>query len=77
MIKKSIESGINGLQKQLDKKLVALDAGIKASSQHDTRFDKESRGQYVKIMEKFASFDRRFELIDPEKTDKIFEIVNR
>ena len=44
VIKKAIENGLTGLQKQLDKKLVALDQGIKAQSQRDVRFDKESRG---------------------------------
>ena len=43
----------------------------------DTRFDKDSKGQYVKIMDKFASCEHRFNQIDVEKTDKIFEIVKR
>ena len=77
IIKKSIDNGITGLQKQLDKKLMALDVGIKVQTQRDSRFDKESRGQYVKIMEKFQHVDRQLEQIDPEKTDKIFDIVHR
>ena len=75
VIKKAIDSGLNGLQKQLNKRLNVLDAGLKAQTSRDTRYDKESRGQYVKIIEKFANIDQRFKAIDPEKTEKIFEIV--
>lgn len=39
--------------------------------------DKDSRGQYLRIMEKFASVDNRFNQIDVEKTDKIFDIVRK
>ena len=39
--------------------------------------DKDSRGQYLRIMEKFATVDDRFNKIDVEKTDKIFEIVRK
>lgn len=37
--------------------------------------DKDSRGQYLRIMEKFANVDNRFNAIDIEKTDRILEIV--
>lgn len=60
VIKKAIDSGLTNLHKQLDKKLIMLDSSMKQSNSRDSRYDKESRGQYVKIMEKFAQVDQRF-----------------
>ena len=45
------------------------------SKTRDLMNDKDSRGQYLRIMEKFASVDNRFNAIDVEKTDRILEIV--
>ena len=56
-IKKTIDSGLENLKKQLDKKLIFVAANLNSQSQRDTRFDKESRGQYVKIMEKFGTVE--------------------
>jgi len=39
--------------------------------------DKDSRGQYLRIMEKFATVDARFNAIDVEKTEKIYDIVRK
>ena len=39
------------------------------------RVDKDARGQYQKIMERFGAVEQRFDHIDAEKTDQIFEIV--
>ena len=45
------------------------------SKTRDMMNDKDSRGQYLRIMEKFANVDNRFNAIDIEKTDRILEIV--
>ena len=45
------------------------------SKTRDLMNDKDSRGQYLRIMEKFANVDNRFNAIDIEKTDRILEIV--
>jgi hypothetical protein len=39
------------------------------------RFEKESRGQYLRITEKFSALEKRFDEVKPETTEKIFNIV--
>ena len=75
VIKKVIEKGLASLQKNMDRKLNAVHAQNMEQKTRDMMNDKDSRGQYLRIMEKFASVDNRFNQSDIEKTDKIFEIV--
>lgn len=77
VIKKVIEKGLASLQKNMDRKLNAVHAQNMESKTRDLMNDKDSRGQYLRIMEKFAVVDNRFNQIDVEKTDKIYEIVRK
>jgi len=77
VIKKTIDGGLDKLQKNVDKKLLAVSQNLLSQQQRDIRVDKDSRGQYVKIMEKFGAVEQRFNAIDTEKTDEIFEIVKK
>jgi hypothetical protein len=47
------------------------------SKNRDLMNDKDSRGQYLRVMEKFIAVDNRFNQIDVEKTEKIYEIVRK
>ena len=77
VIKKVIEKGLASLQKNMDRRLNVVQAQNMESKTRDLMNDKDSRGQYLRIMEKFASVDTRFNAIDVEKTDKIYEIVRK
>lgn len=43
----------------------------------DAVLEKEQRGQYIRIMEKFIQVDNRFDQIDVEKPEKIYTIVGK
>ena len=77
VIKKVIEKGLASLQKNMDRRLNVVQAQNMESKTRDLMNDKDSRGQYLRIMEKFASVDNRFNAIDVEKTEKIYEIVRK
>ena len=81
VIKKAVDKGLANMQKQLDKRMNQVQAQNIEAKARDTVFDKDSRGQYLRIMERFAAVDVRFNAIasdiNVEKTDKIFEIVKR
>lgn len=77
VIKKVIEKGLANLQKNMDRKLNAVHAQNMESKNRDLMNDKDSRGQYLRVMEKFIAVDNRFNQIDVEKTEKIYEIVRK
>ena len=77
VIKKVIEKGLVDLQKNMDRKLNAVHNQNMEAKTRDLMNDKDSRGQYLRIMDKFASVDNRFNAIDIEKTEKIYEIVRK
>ena len=60
VIKKTIDGGLDKLQKNVDKKLLAVSQNLLSQQQRDIRVDKDSRGQYVKIMERFGNVEHRF-----------------
>jgi len=47
------------------------------SKTRDVRMEKDAKGQYLRIMEKFKSVDAKFDEMDLEKTEKIYEITKR
>lgn len=77
VIKKSVEKGLASLQKNMDRKLNLVQAQNMEAKTRDLINDKDSRGQYLRIMDKFATVDDRFNAIDVEKTEKIFDIVRK
>ena len=77
LIKSTIDRALCTLQKSLDKKLEIVAQNLLDSKSRDKRMEKDMRGQYLRIMEKFIAIQEKFENIDLEKTDKIYDIAKR
>lgn len=61
VIKRSVDSGIAQLQKTFDKKLVSMSENLHEAKSRDIRIEKDSKGQYLRIMEKFKSVNEKFD----------------
>lgn len=69
VIKKSVDSGIAQIQKNFNKKLDSMTDNLQEARSRDIRIEKDSKGQYLRIMEKFKSVNEKFDEMDVEKTE--------
>ena len=76
LIKKTMEKGILGLKKDLEKKINSIQAQNAETKARDAYFDKETRSQYQRIMDRFELVEKRFDENLVEKTEDLNKVMN-
>jgi len=66
LIKKTMEKGLGSLQKNMDKKIGGIQTQNLEMKARDQMYEKDSRNQYQRIIDKFMEVDGKFKEIEEE-----------